>query len=456
MSAVSSKALFARLPGWLSGWKKRFNKLFWKIFLALWITSFSVMLATVSVIGEMAERNSLLGKLEFKARFQAERFIESYERGDSWSNRRWFHEWRTEWRGSPHYRYSKPVPVDIYDAEENHLLGTGKDRRGDVLELKLRSSSGQEYRVCIPVSPVQSHMSRLKAFLFSLQAISVLISSTLASFLLSWVVVRPMNRLRQNVVKLHSGELSIRADDKLRSRGDEIGDFAREFNKMADYVERTLQGRQRLFQDVSHELRAPLARLQAAAGLAEQRLGEDNPAVRRINLECERLSLLIDELLSLARLDQDDEAKQHYDLRGLVQQQLDDLRFSQPERPIELLAAESIDWMCCGNLLLLERALSNVLGNVQKHTEQQVSVKVALSAVSSGYRIEIRDFGPGVEAQALQKLCEPFFRSTKDSNGYGLGLSIARHAMQRMDGSLEVENAEPSGLRVILTLPKGS
>lgn len=431
---------------------QRFSRLFWKIFLALWFVSFSVILVTAIVVSELIERKSSQELLEYRARSEAQRIIERYEGGARSERFEWMlkREKSREHGRDEHFRRTLPLLINI---DEQTIYGHPDLKKRDVaLTFEIVTGQGR-YQVRVPADPLRSHVARIQTFLFSMQAVLVLISSALGSLLLSWVIVRPVNRLRDYVALLHKGDIQARMAPDLLSRGDEIGALAREFDLMAQYVERTLQGQQRLLQDVSHELRAPLARLQAAAGLAEQQLGEDNKISRRMSLECERLSRLIDEMLSFARLDNLEPVATPFAAQPVVLQVVEDMRFAHPDRTLTCdLAAEQ--GMLCGNSELLARALNNVLGNCMQHTPAQAAVELRLTyPTPEQLQLVVRDHGDGVPEAMLQTLFEPFFRHSQTTTGYGLGLSIARRAIERLGGVVEASNHPEGGLQITLRLP---
>lgn len=444
----------------------RFNRLFWKVFLSLWLSSFSVMIVTVIVIGEVADKDYLKAKLEFQVRLEVERFLQNYEQDPGFQQRiekrmerksiEYHNRKSSDRNASPRfYHRDKLPPLTIFDDKGQRIFGKAERRRGDELKLKVKSESGREYQVLLYMEPIKNRVARWQGFIFSVQAFLILMSSTLASIIVSAIVVRPMNQLRQHVKQLHEGELSVRTEEKLYKRGDEIGDFAREFNQMAEYVENTLKGQQHLFQNVSHELRAPLARLLAASGIIEQQVGLGHPAVARVQLECERLNVLIDELLSLAKLHQLEHATSNINVKPIIDKLLADAQFSEVERTISLqYEGEATD--AIGSSVLLERALSNVLGNALKHTEKEVSIEINVSSFRDRLEIDVRDNGPGVPEFHLQKLCEPFMRLDTNVDGHGLGLGIAKQAMESQQGALFVSNRVPHGLSVLLTLRRAS
>ena len=433
----------------------KFNRLFWKVFLALWISSLAVMLVTVLVIGEIADKDNIKSKVTFKVRLHIEQFIARYESNERFKDRVIKHTPNFRKSITTHGRmFRDGLPkITLHNELGEQILGGKKIPTGEKVSLTVISQLGKTYHVAYYLKASHSSIKRWQTFVFSVQALLILLSSTLASLIVSSIVVRPMNELTQHVQRLKSGELSVRVVDKLSERGDEIGDFAREFNQMAEYVENTLKGQQQLFQNVSHELRAPLARLLAASGIIEQQVGLQNPAVNRIQLECERLSVLIEELLALAKLQQQQQANRSLDVQPLIKKMVADHQFSQPDRLIRFGVTSRANCQAQGSAGLLERAVGNILGNSLKHTDQQTEITVRLSNPDKNtLQIRIEDNGPGVPEAALGNLCEPFIRLDTNIPGHGLGLGIARQAMQIQEGSLSIENVKPRGLRVDLQL----
>jgi len=433
----------------------RFNRLYWKVFLSLWLSSFAVMMLTVIVIGELAEEDNFKSKIDYRIRFEAQRFLDRYEADPSKQGLYERRKKRRDERSQPFWDSGHKMgpSVVIKDDQGKLILGTFNDGPGKRHKIKVISDSGKVYKVHYRINPPPNSLARWQGFIFSVQALLILLSSTIASFIVSAIVVRPMNKLRQYVKRLQAGEYSVRIENKLQLRGDEIGDFAREFNQMAEHVEGTLKGQQQLFQNVSHELRAPLARLLAASGIIEQQIGDSHPAVARVQLECERLSRLIDELLALAKLQQQESRDSKFDVLPLLKKLVADISFTQAERQIELIIDPDVETAVMGSSALLERAASNVLGNAIKHTDSDSKISIRVSCLD-GQRIQIavEDNGPGVDEHLLERLCEPFFRLDTNVDGHGLGLGIAKQAMQSQHGDLLLEQVKPSGLRVKLIL----
>ncbi len=434
----------------------RFNRLFWKVFLSLWLSSFAVMIVTMLVIGELADRDNFKSKINYQVKLQTERFIDRYESSMVFRERVKNRKMRLKKHRGEHWPeiFEKLPLITIHDADNLQILGGKRPPKGEKFSFQVVSDRGNHYTVAYYLKEKRDYFERWQTFIFSVQALLILLSATLASFIVSGIVVRPINKLRGHVQRLKEGEFSVRVADKLSQRGDEIGDFARDFNQMAEYVENTLTGQQQLFQNVSHELRAPLARLLAASGIIEQQIGDNHPSVTRIQLECERLSVLIDELLSLAKLQQQ-QANNAVDICPIIEKVVADNQFSHQHRKFVFDIATDVQCIAIANEALFERALSNIIGNSVKHTSDDVCITIKVSnPTNDKLLISVEDNGAGVPLDQLTKLCEPFYRLDTTVDGHGLGLGIARQAMLSQQGDLQIENVDPHGLRVKLTLFK--
>jgi two-component system sensor histidine kinase CpxA len=253
------------------------------------------------------------------------------------------------------------------------------------------------------------------------------------------------------------------------NRRDEIGQLARTFNQMADRIQLLLSAERRLLQDVSHELRSPLARLGVAIELArssEQRDPSRNAAIDgqrgetmdRIQKEADRLNSLVGELLQVTRAEGDPSQQRTQPVR--LDELLADLVYDTSieaeakQSAIKLDAPEPIT--VAGDEELLHRALENVIRNAIRYAPSNTSVEITLEANRVAAEIQVRDYGPGVPEDSLIRIFDAFYRVDSDRNrasgGVGLGLSIARRSIELHHGKLQAENAHP-GLRVTIRLP---
>lgn len=421
-----------------------YQHLFCKIFIITWLFSSLAMGLLIYGLMTVTERRHGRDLYEERLLSQAQTVIERHEADASV---RFLRE-----EGHRRWRY----PLQILDLDTGqHLVELRRPLPdGPRVRLAYESDSGRQYQIQAPMPQEQFRLQRLYQFAASLQMIMVAVVAALVALLTSLLVVRPVNQLRQHARALHDQQnLSTRAEGHLSSRRDEIGELAREFNLMAAFVEKTLTGQQRLLQDVSHELRAPLARLQVAAGLIEQQLGEHHRSVDQINRECEQLSHLIEELLSLSRLEQQSGKVEPFQLMPLLESLVADAQLTSPEHEV-VLSVEPVDLRCELNGDLLNRAVGNALGNALKHTPAGSRIEVTAHHDGSDLWLSVVDNGPGVDKLLLKTLFDPFVRGHHSPNdGYGLGLSILQRAVQHMNGSVTVTNRSEGGFELMMTIP---
>jgi len=260
-------------------------------------------------------------------------------------------------------------------------------------------------------------------------------------------LILPVRRLTHTVQQFGRGELTSRAQSRRR---DEIGALARSFNEMADRIERLVTGERRLLQDISHELRSPLARLKLAIRLART-APDRSAALDRVERDVDRLAALTAELVEMARGEMRSLQLEKVNLRGLIEEAVEDCN-AEPPRDIRCDIRLDGDIAC--DRELLRRAIENVLHNAVRYSPGPI--EIAASRDGSGATISIRDFGPGVPDSALDRIFAPFYRvdEARDAagGGIGLGLAIARSAVHLHGGTITAHNADP-GLRVDITLP---
>ena len=254
-------------------------------------------------------------------------------------------------------------------------------------------------------------------------------------------LTEPVRRLQKAVERFGQGDLSTRFET---SRRDELGELARTFNRMADRIQTLLAAERRLLLDISHELRSPLARLGVAVELA--RSGEDREGpLDRIQKEADRLNSLVGELLQVTRAEGDPSSLRFEPVRldDLVRDIVDTNRIEATARgselKLEIKAAAEIQ----GEPELLRRALENVIRNAIRHAPVGTAVEVTVA----GSVVQVRDYGPGVPEPALERIFDPFYRVENDRNrssgGAGLGLAIARRAVELHKGTIRARNANP-------------
>ncbi len=292
-----------------------------------------------------------------------------------------------------------------------------------------------------------------------------IITSGLVCYLLSWYLTKPIVRLRTAARQLAAGDMTARAGAPSMSRRDEVSGLMRDFDAMAERLETLLKAQSRLLNDISHELRSPLARLNVALGLARQRSdSQSSDMLDRIELEASRLNELIGRILTLARLEDGEQLvpQTPVPLDEVVVSVVEDAEFEAQARNCHVKASvPEGDWQVRGNASLLHSAMENVVRNAIRYTQEGTSVEVELASEGraglSEAVIRVTDSGPGVPADALGKLFEPFYRLDeargRHTGGVGLGLAITERAVRFHGGKVRAYNRDRSGLVVEIRLP---
>jgi len=209
-------------------------------------------------------------------------------------------------------------------------------------------------------------------------------------------------------------------------------------------------------QDISHELRSPLARLGVAVELARGG-GDATTALNRVEREADRLNTLVGELIQVTRAEGDPAglATEPVQLDDLVRVILDDVHIEADKRQVSLRADIEHAEMD-GNPELLRRAIENIVRNAIRYSPEGTQVDVSLARAGEVFRLTVRDYGSGVPDDALPSIFDPFYRVEKDrgrtSGGVGLGLAIAKRAVELHHGAMHAANMHP-GLCVEIDLP---
>jgi len=294
-------------------------------------------------------------------------------------------------------------------------------------------------------------------------AMAVLVSG-IVCYLLAGYLTSDVRRLRAATQQLAAGDLSARANAPPGRRRDEIAQLVRDFNTMAERLQDLVNAQSRLLNDISHELRSPLARLNVALGLAWQRTGPDAHGVlERIELEATRLNELIGRLLTLARLEGGEDAIQRTPvaLDELVLDVSKDADFEAQSRQCRVRCVVQGETTVFGSPSLLHSAVENVVRNAMRHTLDGTEVEIRLARESGSGKdeavVRVTDRGPGVPQESLDKLFRPFYRLDdargRQSGGVGLGLAITERAVRLHGGTVRAANRPEGGLMVEIRLP---
>jgi len=375
---------------------------------------------------------------------------------------------------------NKPGTAMVYAVDEqNHeLLGRNLQPKlldqvrsclkthADVGIKESRTADGHTYLLFLPLpknspngGPVSGGRPPPDEFHIPVQAIiAAIIASLIFAVLLARYFSLPIRNLRSAFEATANGDLNVRIKHTMGKRRDELADLGHHFDIMADHLRSLMDGQRRLLHDVSHELRSPLARLQAAIGLTRQQPDKLEGYLDRIEREGVRMDKLVGELLTISRLEAGVMSmREDINVDELVTDVVEDARFeAEPTgHTVELTGSSKAHLK--GHAELLHSAIENVLRNAIRHTpaDSKVSVGIGLDADGTRVVLSISDQGPGIPEKELDKIFEPFYRGhgAERTDGHGLGLAIARRVMEAHGGAIRASNLKSGGLCVELILP---
>jgi two-component system, OmpR family, sensor kinase len=277
-----------------------------------------------------------------------------------------------------------------------------------------------------------------------------------------WIIrigLRPLRAIETTAVAITDGDLSRRVE-----RADPQTEFGRvgsALNTMLDQIEASDRRLRRFIADASHELRTPLAAVRAYSELfgrgAAARPADLERSMSGITRETERMSLLVDDLLLLTRLDEGRPLEQkRVDLAAVVSEAADAARVVEPGRPIEVSVEPAT---VTGDEARLRQVLDNLLANARTHTPEGMPVSIELRQVDSRAELTVVDRGPGLTEEEAARVFERFYRAdnsrARASGGSGLGLSIVAAVVEAHGGTAEARPTPGGGATFAITLPVG-
>ncbi|MCM2293237.1 HAMP domain-containing histidine kinase [Allorhizobium sp. BGMRC 0089] len=290
--------------------------------------------------------------------------------------------------------------------------------------------------------------------------ITAIIAGLCSAYVLTRYLLTPVLTLRKGLRALAAGQFDVRIHDTLQKRNDEIALLTQDFDLTAGRLQQLQQSRQRLFHDISHELRSPLSRLQAVTGILQKHPQRLPDLLDRIEREIIRLDRLVGEILTLARLSTNEDHQatqwQTLDLIDLLDDIVQDAAFEGHGKDVVIAYQRQGHFVSLVNGELIYRAIENVIRNAVKYTRPGSTVRIETMVRPHSLEIAVSDEGDGVAAADLEAIFNPFTYSgnSTSSSGYGLGLAITKSAVERHGGTVRAENRATGGLTVTLTLPR--
>ncbi len=304
--------------------------------------------------------------------------------------------------------------------------------------------------------------------------LAILALEAIVVSLLTASAVRPITRLAAIAGRVADGELDIEIGDAGGSR--EISDLANDLERMVTQLRTTIEDSEesaadatkarddmrRFLADVSHELRTPLTALKGYSDLYAGNMLEEpgalDRAMGRIGDESKRLSVLVTDMLALAREAPTSEAAERFDPGEIVRSVVADLKAAHPEIPIGLEIASEMNCEVLGHAHGLHQAILNVGSNACQHTAPEAGIQFDVTTDETCMFIKVTDHGPGVDPAEIDNIFLPFYRPQTSRGrdgrgGAGLGLAITQQVIDRFDGTVAVEATPGGGATFTLVVP---
>lgn len=298
--------------------------------------------------------------------------------------------------------------------------------------------------------------------------IFVLATSWLLSRFILKNILLPLKKLQVGAEKIRVGNLEVELQ---HPSDDEIKPVMKTFNLMAKKLSESLQesnlqeeSRKELVASISHDLRTPLTTIKAyVEGLIDNVADTPDKKLRYLQVikkKADELNNLVEQLFLFSKMSLGEKAVpfETIDLKSMLEFFVSENLYVWQKSQVEVILEIKSNAKILGNFLLLERILSNIIGNSIKYrSKENFSCKICLNVEGKVAILSVSDNGIGVPQDSLKKLTEPFYRTDKarshTENGTGLGLAIVSKAVEMMKGSIAFENLKPHGLKVVIELP---
>jgi two-component system OmpR family sensor kinase len=359
------------------------------------------------------------------------------------------------------------VPALPSTLATNKLITVKAANTGKSYRVFARTSpDGDVHVAAVPLAETQATLNRL------LRIEGLVIAAILAALgALAWWLVRiglrPLERMGVTAGAIAAGDLARRVETETPRT--EVGRLGLALNRMLDRLEQAFSDQRaseerlrRFLADASHELRTPLASIRGYAELFRIGAARDpentEKAMNRIESEAARMGVLVEDLLTLARLDEvRDAIREDVDLAALAGDAVDDARATAPERDIDLRSGGRA--IVAGDPHQLRQVFANLLRNALVHTPPGTPVEVSVRHDGPVTVVEVRDHGPGLPTDENDALFDRFWRAEhgreRGKAGAGLGLAIVAGIVAAHHGEVHAENAQGGGARFTVRLPTG-
>ncbi|WP_373740324.1 ATP-binding protein [Neisseria sp.] len=291
----------------------------------------------------------------------------------------------------------------------------------------------------------------------------IILVGLLMAYILTNNITKPIRILGNGMNRLAVGELETRIAQQMEGRDDELSHLAYQFDKMAQQLQKLVAKERHLLHHVSHEMRSPLARMQAILGLVQAQPQKQEQYLKRLEGELVRMDTLVGELLTLSRLETSNMPleKENLALVPFLTQLIEDSQAVaiQNKQQVTLDTGKVPEnAILAANESYLYRAVDNVIRNAMNYSPEGSTIKVKLSQDQKNWLIDVTDNGPGVDENQLPHIFTAFYRADSSAHkpGTGLGLALTQHIIEQHGGKISADNIKPNGLKMHFVLPKKS
>lgn len=452
------------------------RSLYWKIFVSFWLATILIIVTTAWVTSQIVQKSSQPAREQMFMDSYANAAVATFESGRRSALLKWLNQIGLSRHMSIYLLSStgeivgaQAPPDNVKKVAENLIkdqLSEGIFTSGKlIVSHEILSTSGKFYRLAAVSEKPISYFVQIPWAGLTIRLTLAIFMSGLICYLLSIYLTKPLRSLGMAAKSIATGKLYTRVGHFRGHNKDEIAELSNDFDRMAEQLETLVSSKERLLQDISHELRSPITRLNIAIELGKNKTKHlaDNE-FNRMALESSRLNTLIGEILDFARLDKSttDLHLTNTDLPSLLSEIIQDANYEFGSDPTRIVAGTIEACQLLIDKRLIHRAVENIVRNALHYSsvDPQVYISLQYNDSKDHIYIDIKDNGPGVPEDQLEKIFNPFYRvdtsRTKQTGGYGLGLAIASRAVALHHGEVFAKNNKDEGgllVRIILPAP---
>ncbi|MRN37563.1 sensor histidine kinase [Neisseria sp. N95_16] len=290
----------------------------------------------------------------------------------------------------------------------------------------------------------------------------IILVGLLTAYILAANITKPIRILGKGMNRVANGDLETRISQQVDDRDDELSHLAQQFDKMAEKLQKLVAKERHLLHHVSHEMRSPLARMQAIVGLIQAQPQKQDQYLKRLEDELTRMDTLVGELLTLSRLETSNMPQEKENLKlipfltNLVEDSQSVAQQNHQSVTLQIQGKIPETATVSANESYLYRAFDNVIRNAMNYSPEGSDIKVNIGQDSKNWIVNITDNGPGVDEMQLPHIFTAFYRADSSASkpGTGLGLALTKHIVEQHNGKIIAENVKPNGLNMRFIFPK--